>query len=236
MKETCQVFFVYCIFSSLISTLLAFSRRYYLCLLNSDQTNILPTFYSFSTNHYWPKIMTCQTLMQRKLTVESDILGSPHSSKSGHDHVKAVVFALLIIHLPKVALFIPSASLIKKWHMSVITWPLSILTLGDGHFCHMKLGVWIFGGRYLWLLVSSLHIFSSCLHLSSMLWNHHWPYLHSPIGTKGWKIHIMLKIQLNWVKIAKQEFENTSVLQLCVCECIYMAKIDIPQFADDLLK
>lgn len=136
----------------------------------------------------------------------------------------------------KSGLIIPSASLIKKWHMSVITWPLSILTLGDGHFCHMKLGVWIFGGRYLWLLVSSLHIFSSCLHLSSMLWNHHWPYLHSPIGTKGWKIHIMLKIQLNWVKIAKQEFENTSVLQLCVCECIYMAKIDIPQFADDLLK
>lgn len=47
--------------------------------------------------------------------------------------------------------------------------PLCILTLGDGHFGHRKLGVWIFGGKYLWLLVSNLHFFSSCLHLSSML-------------------------------------------------------------------
>lgn len=39
--------------------------------------------------------------------------------------------------------------------------PLCILTLGDGHFCHMKLGVWIFGGKYLWLLVSNLHFFFS---------------------------------------------------------------------------
>lgn len=114
--------------------------------------------------------------------------------------------------------------------------PLCILTLGDGHFCHMKLGVWIFGGKYLWLLVSNLHFFSSCLHLSSMLRNHHWPYLRSPIGSKGWKIHIMLKIQINWVKLARQDFENISALQFCVCECIYIVKIDISQFADDLLK
>lgn len=100
---------------------------------------------------------------------------------------------------------------------------LSILTLGDGHFCHLKLGVWIFGGRSLWLLVSNLHYFSSCLHLSSMFWNHHWPYLCSPIGAKGWKIQIMLKIHLNWVKLARQDFENISALQFCVCECIYIA-------------
>lgn len=117
-----SIFFVYCIFSSLISTLLDFSRWYYLCLFNFDQIDLLPTFYSCRTNSYWPK-----NHGMPKTGIEEDNCRKWYFCTSSFLQIwswphKCSCLCAADNPSAESALTVLPVNLIKKWLMSIITY------------------------------------------------------------------------------------------------------------------